>query len=214
MKIYFVYFLLCRLCSNSNRKLLFPFSRMANEIYAPTFITRVLSSSKNPTEWSFTWIAFNRILAFSSLLLALSSSVHLPEDFFISLQNIYLWSSTPSPSHPCWQFIVVYQNIFKWNSGSKHHEELQFTTSKVPQFSLFYSPTERLLIERVRGKFLHLLRIQQTLSPAGAGLFVVMSLTAFSSVFPSFCRRQFFPLPAPALKLLLHCLNGSYILTI
>lgn len=63
---------------------------MAGKIYSETFIT-----SKNPTEWSFTWIAFNNnpsILSFFAFAFALQ---HL-RDFFLYQLKEYLFMALDS----------------------------------------------------------------------------------------------------------------------
>lgn len=114
---------------------------MAQKIYSETFIT-----SKNPTEWSFTWIAFNNNPFPSSVFAPIRSSsstfsrfLYQPTKYLFMVLDSILRSS---------------ENVCKWDWGSKHQQKLQFTTSmeeKSPNFlySQLFTPLAELTIFRL-----------------------------------------------------------------
>lgn len=107
-------------------------SCMAQKIYSETFIT-----SKNPTEWSFTWIAFNNNPFPSSVFVfapirssssTFSRFLYQPTKYLFMVLDSILRSS-----------VLLYLKC-KWNWGSKYQQKLHFTTSmeeKSPNFPYF-----------------------------------------------------------------------------
>lgn len=178
----------------SSFRFLFSFDCATTETETPSFsllsldekiYTKAFITSKNPTEWSFTWIAFNNnpslfthflVLSHACLCFPFPSSHLLALPFKLSLstnKNIYLWpwSNPEASSHQTQffvimtvvltQFIVVSLNL-SGTRGPNVNGKLQFTTSKVPKTTFYTSrPNDFLQKYKLSTHRLHLLWLNE-----------------------------------------------------
>lgn len=173
---------------------------MAKKIYSKTFIT-----SKNPTEWSFTWIAFNNNPFPSSVFAPIRSTsstfsrfLYQPTKYLFMVLDSILRSS-----------VLLYPNMFvSGTEGTNINKSCSLRHQwkrNHPIFHIFISV-------RLTKNFLHLSRVN-------ISRLLLVSIVLFFTFLPFNSLRRFslssaFSHHTATTLLLLHCLNGSYILTI